>query len=1509
MSKTCEQFERAWKEERRPAIEDYLKETADSDHVPLLWELLALELELRVAAGEKPSAAEYERRFPCDLPTIRALFQTRPGALPERIGRYKVCQRLGGGGFGNVFLCFDERAQRQVAVKVPRAERLTSADAREAFLREARNVARLDHPGIVPLFDIGEEEGQCFLVYKLIEGQSLFERMAQGPVPPAEAAAIVAQVADALHHAHGRNLFHRDIKPGNILLDREGRVYVTDFGLAVPEEHLPRDRGRRSGTYPYMSPEQVRGEGHRIDGRTDIYSLGVVLYELLAGRRAFTGNTAELFDQILYHDVRPPRQIRDVVPRELERICLKAITRQMSARYATARDMAEDLRLVRAALTSSATAAAAPAAAGEPWGDTARQQPISSRPYSPMVPKGLRSFDAEDRDFFLELLPGPRDRDGLPDSLRFWKTRVENRDPDHSFAVGLLYGPSGCGKSSLIKAGLLPRLASDVVPVYVEATPQTTEALLAKGLRQACPALAPNLSLPEMLARLRRGLDLPGSIKVLIVLDQFEQWLHAHGPGTEVSELVAALRHADGSHVQVLLLVRDDFWMGTSRLFDLLEINLDRERNARAVDLFDSQHARRVLTMFGQAFDRLPARMRDLTGDQVKFLDGAVAQLSQDGRIIPVRLSLFADLMKDRPWSTAYLIEVGGAEGVGLRFLEETFTARTALPDLRAMEKPVRALLQALLPESGTDIKGRMRSRQELATACGLAETAPRFARLLEILDRELHIITPTEMEPALHDGPRPSSATTEATAGAPQPAAYYQLTHDYLVPPLRQWLTQEQRRTWRGRAELCLEERTAQFSRTKDTRFLPSAWEYLLIVVGLPMRKRSAQQRGLLRAATRHYAFRAAIGALLVLATVLCWEVIRQRIRASTASGLVTSLLDAETHQVPGIVAQMEDYRHLVNPLLAQALQDPKLDAKQRLHVALALFPTDPSQVDYLHKRLYDAGPQELEVILETLRKEAPTLKPDLWENLRDPRVEGGRRLRAACALAAFDPQDPLWGKVAPDVVAYLVGENLFLVSQWQRLLRPVQGKLFTALQAVFADRTRGDESYAAALVLAEYGVERPEILGELLFTADARQLGAFTVKLPAQGERIAVRLREKLAEQVPAAAGQEARETLAIAQANAAVALLHLGESTAVWPLLRFSPDPRVRTYLMHRCAPGQIDPTSLMRRLPEEVDSHAKIGLILALGEYSKDRLPPGLQDQLRPELIELYRDHPDPGVHSASEWLMRHWHYEPDLGPLERKLISKEPRGDRRWYINSQGHTMALIKGGVKFLMGSPEDEPGNHPGEQQHLEKVAASFAIATKEVTVEQFLRCPKQDHRAGKQDLNRAPTCPIDRVTFAHAARYCLWLSRQEGLREDQLCYEERPDSRDVVPAKGFLDRTGYRLPTEVEWEYACRSGATTSRPFGQSEALLARYAWYFDNSRGRSWPVALLKPNDFGLFDALGNVMEWCHGPNETERIRGGSYKDPPRLVRSASRAKVVGQAFDFVGFRVARTLPKAD
>ena len=244
-----------------------------------------------------------------------------------------------------------------------------------------------------------------------------------------------------------------------------------------------------------------------------MFSLGVVFYELLAGRQPFRGDTqAELLEQVTSYEARPLRQYDEKLPKELERICHKAMAKRASDRYSSAHDMAEDLRHFlheQTVIQSGASPGGIASVASETKASAAASTSVSSTAASSasiglassdnqpikIVPKGLRSFDAHDADFFLELLPGPRDREGLPDSLRFWKTRIEETDADNTFTVGLIYGPSGCGKSSLVKAGLLPRLSEDVIPVYIEATPEETETRLLHGLRKRCPTLEDNWSL------------------------------------------------------------------------------------------------------------------------------------------------------------------------------------------------------------------------------------------------------------------------------------------------------------------------------------------------------------------------------------------------------------------------------------------------------------------------------------------------------------------------------------------------------------------------------------------------------------------------------------------------------------------------------------------------------------------------------------------------------------------------------------------------------------------------------------------------------------------------------------------------------------------------------------------------------------------------------------------------------------------------------------------------------
>ena len=356
-----------------------------------------------------------------------------PAEHPERIGRYRIEKVLGKGGFGLVYLARDEQLGRLVAIKVPHAKLISQSEDAEAYLAEARTVANLDHPGIVPVHDVGStEDCPCYVVSKYIEGTDLSTKLKQSRLKYREAAELVATVAEALHYAHKQGLVHRDVKPGNILIGKDGQPYVVDFGLALREENIGKGP-KYAGTPAYMSPEQARGEGHRVDGRSDIFSLGVVFYELLACRQPFRGDTqAELFEHVTSYEAKPLRHYDEQLPKELERICHKAIAKRASERYSSAHDMAEDLRLflqeqtviqsgtspggITSVASSTQGSAQASTSVGSLAASSASMDLGSDSQPIKIVPKGLRSFDAHDADFFLELLPGPRDRDGLPDS-------------------------------------------------------------------------------------------------------------------------------------------------------------------------------------------------------------------------------------------------------------------------------------------------------------------------------------------------------------------------------------------------------------------------------------------------------------------------------------------------------------------------------------------------------------------------------------------------------------------------------------------------------------------------------------------------------------------------------------------------------------------------------------------------------------------------------------------------------------------------------------------------------------------------------------------------------------------------------------------------------------------------------------------------------------------------------------------------------------------------------------
>jgi len=352
----CLAFEDEWLAGRRPVVEGYLRQVPPARRSALLKELLLLELDYRRSLHEEPCREDYVARFPDAVASVEAAFQEACArAVPVRflpgswIGRYRVRRRLGSGAFAAVYLAWDEQLQREVAVKVPhpaRLARLGSADQRQRLVDEARAVASLKHPHIVALYDAAElPDGTVYQVMQYVPGQSLRELLDRGAVPPDQGCRILADVSDAIAVAHRAGIIHRDLKPSNIVLDDLLQPHVCDFGLALSESQQCERRGEYAGTLSYMAPEQLRGEAHQLDGRADIWAVGVMLYELLTGRQPFQGrDRQELTEQILSRDPRPPRQIDPRIGRSVERVCLRCLARQPADRYATAADVAEDLR-------------------------------------------------------------------------------------------------------------------------------------------------------------------------------------------------------------------------------------------------------------------------------------------------------------------------------------------------------------------------------------------------------------------------------------------------------------------------------------------------------------------------------------------------------------------------------------------------------------------------------------------------------------------------------------------------------------------------------------------------------------------------------------------------------------------------------------------------------------------------------------------------------------------------------------------------------------------------------------------------------------------------------------------------------------------------------------------------------------------------------------------------------------------------------------------------------------
>jgi formylglycine-generating enzyme required for sulfatase activity len=1186
-------------------------------------------------------------------------------------------------------------------------------------------------------------------------------------------------------------------------------------------------------------------------------------------------------------------------------------------------------------------------------------------------------------------------------------------------AVVAVVGDSGSGKTSLLQAGLVPKVRREGLAglrgwriVLLRPGTQPARSLMGSlllGDDAADPALSdlptPSLEAVPLLLKDACSPERP----LLILFDQFEEMFtlcedeaQRHG----VARALADMARPHAPHFRLVLATRSEYLYQAAALrglHDLIErpwvLSLPGPDAVRAI-------VEEPAAEYGYRFQGPPAAGPDVPGPQSLLqrilhdpLLTAAADARGDRKVDPSQTAAPLPLLEfalERLWLRAVergthefthadYDQMGGLGGAIAQHAEEVYQHLPANPKLGSGARRVaEQIITGLISSQGTR---RPRQRGDLEAETGNPEVARR------IID---HLVG--ERLLTLRSDPNDFTA--------PQ----VDLTHEVLIDRwqrLKEWLGQDRE----GRAlKEAFQKDVERWDKghgempPRSRKNLPApevAGGYLTLIdkTGFVLTDTQSvfvgELRGMLRRRRRRT--RAVVGGsalvALVMTCLLLFAFWQQRARALAQ---VDALRHANPRAVPTLIDDLAPSRYWVDPRLRELLGQPGLPEGERLRVSLALLPVDRGQVRYLRDRLLEVEPQELLLIRNALLRHHPEagLARDLWSVVDGPKADAGRKFRSLVALAAFDPGNNRWRTVrAPDIEP-LLSANPFHLEAWVDGLRGVRLSLLAPLAEVFrTDQT--ERRQVAANILADYAKDRPGLLAELVADADAKQFVVLRPVLGLEGNRkeAAPLLRREIG-RAAAADGQDeqGRAARASRRANAAAALLLLGEAEHVWPLLGRTPRPDARSYLVQRLAPLGVSAPTVICRLEQEEDVWVRRALILALGEFTEEQLPADLRARLVPRLLQWYRTDPDPGIHGAVDWLLRHgregpeprkfdWKQGPALRQIDEGLTARAravlpsgvarvvgvaaspgagpllaasvppagpgAEGRRRWYVNGQGQTLVVFPEPGEFFMVAPQ-APNRRPDETRHRrQQIGRSFALAAKAVTVEEFRKFrdahPEVKHLPDEQ-FDPGPDGPVMAVTWYEAAQYCRWLSHQEGVPEDQMCYppvatiEECKNGGGGPPDKGvkgggaplelpanYLARTGYRLPTEPEWEYACRAGAVTSRHCGGGDDLLARYAWYLHNSNDRPRPVGQKRPNDFGLFDMHGNVWQWCQesawadapGDKEGKRhvradenacpFRGGSFYNAPLDVRSAFRlCDRPSLRTVRVGLRVARTCP---